>query len=187
MITYAYLREFPDRLARAAILDVVIPGIEPWSKVIGNPHIWHFGFHAVPELPETMVRGREAPYFDFFFNTIAATPTAIGAEARATYVAAYARPEALQTGFEWYRAFAQDAQDNTASRDRSITTPVLYLRGDREGGELAAYARGLLDAGLRDVRSAVIPGSGHFLPDEQPEYLVAALQRFIGDQRDITG
>jgi len=180
MIAYAYLREYPDELARAAILDVVIPGIEPWSKVIANPLIWHFGFHAVAELPETLVRGRETAYFDFFFDHIAATPAAITPAARATYVAAYARPEALHTGFEWYRAFAQDAKDNAASRVRILSNPVLYLRGERETGELDSYVRGLRGAGLRAVHGEVIPGSGHFLPDEQPALLAAALRRFIG-------
>jgi pimeloyl-ACP methyl ester carboxylesterase len=178
MIVYAYLREFPGTLACAAILDAVIPGIEPWSKVIGNPHIWHFGFHAVPEVPERMVAGREAAYFDYFFDAIAATPGAIGPDARATYAAAYARPEALRTGFDWYRAFAQDAVDNTASRGTAVTTPVLYVRGDREIGDIADYVRGLQAAGLRDVHSAVISGSGHFSPDEQPAHLAAALHRF---------
>jgi pimeloyl-ACP methyl ester carboxylesterase len=183
MVTYAYLREYPGELARAAILDVVIPGIDPWSTVIGNPHIWHFAFHAVPELPEALVRGREARYFDYFFDAIAASPTAIGAAARATYVAAYARPEALRAGFEWYRAFEQDARDNLATSGQPVGTPVLYLRGDHEGGDLATYVDGLRRAGLREVHGAVLPGSGHFSPDEQPDHVVAALQRLLAEAR----
>jgi pimeloyl-ACP methyl ester carboxylesterase len=176
MIAFAYVREYP--IARAAILDVVIPGIEPWSKVIANPSVWHFGFHAVANLPETMVSGREAPYFDFFFDAIAASPTAIGAAARATYVAAYATPSALHTGFEWYRAFAQDAKDNAELHE--VMIPVLYVRGDREYGELAIYLRGLQQAGFRDVRGAMLTDCGHFSPDEQPQQLANALCEFIG-------
>ncbi|HEX3758310.1 MAG TPA: alpha/beta hydrolase, partial [Kofleriaceae bacterium] len=68
---------------------------------------------------------------------------------------------------------------NAASHE-PISTPVLYVRGDREPGELAAYVRGLEDAGLRAVSSALIPGSGHFVPDEQPARLAAELRRFVG-------
>lgn len=178
MIVYAYLHAFPDTVARAAILDVVIPGIDPWSDVIRNPQIWHFGFHAIPDLPERMVAGREAAYFDFFFDAIAASPSSISRDSRATYAAAYARPAALHTGFEWYRAFDQDARDNTASRGVAIKTPVLYVRGDRETGDIADYVRGLRDAGLADVHGAVLSGCGHFSPDEQPDHLAAALHRF---------
>lgn len=183
MIAYAYLREFPDTLARAAILDVVIPGVEPWSAVIGNPQIWHFGFHAVPDLPEQLVRGREAAYFNFFFDAIAGSPTAIDARARAEYVAAYGRLEALHTGFEWYRAFARDAIDNAASLGRDVATPVLYARGERAPGELANYVQGLQDAGLRNAHGLLIPDSGHFSPDEQPERVAAVLRRFLGAHR----
>jgi len=50
MVTYAFLREHASSIARAAIVGVVIPGIE----------VWHFGFYATPELPELLVRGHEA-------------------------------------------------------------------------------------------------------------------------------
>jgi pimeloyl-ACP methyl ester carboxylesterase len=180
MITYAYLRAYPGALARAAILNVVIPGIEPWSKVIANPMIWHFAFHAVPGLPESLVRGREAEYFDYFFDAIAADRDAISGAARAIYAAAYARPEALRTGFEWYRAFAQDVKDNAVSRGRALDTPVLYLRGDRDGGDLETYVREFHAAGLHGLRGERIASCGHFLPDEQPAALAAALRRFVG-------
>ena len=50
-IVYAYLRAFPLDLAHAVIMNVAIPGVDPWPAVVSNPHIWHFGFHAIPELP----------------------------------------------------------------------------------------------------------------------------------------
>ena len=71
MITYAYLRTFPD-LRQAVIMDVVIPGIDPWEQVLRNPYLWHFAFHAVPELPETLVQGHQVEYFDYFYEAISA-------------------------------------------------------------------------------------------------------------------
>jgi len=40
--------------------------------------------------------------------------------------------------------------------------------------------RGLRAGGLRNVQARVIPNSGHFTSDEQPEALLAALQEFMG-------
>ncbi len=54
-IAYAYLRAFPMDLAHAVIMNVAIPGVEPWPEVVANPHIWHLGFHAIPDLPEILV------------------------------------------------------------------------------------------------------------------------------------
>jgi pimeloyl-ACP methyl ester carboxylesterase len=179
-IAYAYLQAYPDELGRAVLMNIVIPGVDPWSEVERNPHIWHFRFHAIPDLPEQLVAGREAAYFDYFFDTIAAKPGAVPAEARARYVEAYSRPDALRTGFEWYRAFAKDEKDN--ARRQLVSTPVLYLRGEKEqaGIDLARYVDGLREAGLQKVGGALIADSGHFAPDEQPQAVAALLRKFLG-------
>lgn len=178
-IVYAYLREYPGTIERAAILDVVIPGIEPWPQVIRNPHIWHFAFHAVPHLPERLVSGREAAYFDFFFDAIAANPAAITSEARRAYSDGYSTQESLTAGFDWYRAFAQDEKDNTTDKGEIISTPVLCVRGDKESGELQTYVDGLRDGGLANVSGKLIANCGHFSPDEQPKALASALRDFL--------
>lgn len=48
---YAYLREFAD-LPRAVIMDVPVPGVDPWDDFVRQPFLWHFALHAVPGLPE---------------------------------------------------------------------------------------------------------------------------------------
>jgi pimeloyl-ACP methyl ester carboxylesterase len=179
-IVYAYLHAFPDDLRAGVIVNVAIPGVQPWPEIERDPRIWHFNFHAVPELPEAMVAGRERRYFDYFFERLSARPDGVPEEARERYARAYARPAALHAGFEWYRAFAQDKQDNTAVRGQRVATPVLYLRGDAgPGATLDQYVAGLRDGGLARVRGQRIAGSGHFLADEQPEALADALRTFL--------
>ncbi len=46
----------------------------PWSTTIADPRIWHFAFHAVPDLPELLVASHECAYFDFFYNLMAGDP-----------------------------------------------------------------------------------------------------------------
>jgi len=57
MIAYAAARDHAHRIAGAIVMNTVIPGIDPWSKVLSDPRIWHFAFHAIPELPELLVSG----------------------------------------------------------------------------------------------------------------------------------
>lgn len=177
MITYAYLRRYRD-LARAVIMDVVIPGLEPWEAVLRNPYIWHFGLHAVPRLPERLVQGRQAEYFDYFFDAISADPGKIPPEARAEYAAAYASDSALTAGFDWYRAFRRDAEEN-AGATGAVETPLLYLRGEHEGGDIEAYLRGLRGAGVRSVASGIVPGAGHFTQEEAPAETWGLIADFI--------
>lgn len=176
-IAYGCLRECPQAIARAVLMDIVVPGVDPWNKVIRNPDLWHFAFHAVPGLPEKLVAGHVADYFAFFFDALAG-PRGVPAGDRARYAAAYARPTALQTSFGWYRAFRQDEQENKRDHGRPVRTPVLCLRGDKEYGALDDYVEGLRHAGCAQVESAVITDCGHFAPSEQPGQVAAALQCF---------
>jgi pimeloyl-ACP methyl ester carboxylesterase len=177
-IVFAFLHEFPDEVSRAVMMNIAVPGVEPWSQVVGNPRIWHFGFHNVPALPELLVRGHTERYFDFFFDALSARREGVSAAARAAYARAYARPDALRTGFDWYRAFEQDEKHNQQMRGHAVRTPVLYLRGQREGGVMDDYLRGFRAAGLQDVRGALIADSGHYAPDEQPTAVADAIRRF---------
>jgi len=170
MIAYSYLRQYADA-AQVVIMDTVIPGIDPWQEVLRNPHIWHFALHAIPALPETLVQGRQAEYFDFFYNVLSADPSRITPRARAEYVSAYRSDAALTAGFDFYRAFAQDARDNAESgKTAAADTPLLYLRGERESGNIATYAAGFRSAGrtadLQPVDRGLVVGR------ERPRYLV---------------
>ena len=170
MIAYSYLRQYADA-AQVVIMDTVIPGIDPWQEVLRNPHIWHFALHAIPALPEALVQGRQAEYFDFFYNVLSADPSRITPRARAEYVSAYRSDAALTAGFDFYRAFAQDARDNAESgKTAAADTPLLYLRGERESGNIATYAAGFRSAGrtadLQPVDRGLVVGR------ERPRYLV---------------
>ena len=154
-------------------MNIVIPGVDPWSEVIRNPHIWHFAFHAIPDLPERLVANRLGPYFDYFYDALSARGDRVSPSAREKYVRAYSRPDALRTGFDWYRTFAQDERDNHPAR--SIETPVLYVRGEEEQGDIGQYVGGLRSAGLRNVSGKIIAASGHFSPDEQPGEVADAI------------
>jgi pimeloyl-ACP methyl ester carboxylesterase len=169
MVTYAYLRTFSD-LRRAVIMDVVIPGIDPWEQVLRNPYLWHFAFHSIPELPEKLVQGHQGEYFDYFYDAISADPSKITAEARAVYAQAYATNSALTAGFNWYRTVPQDAAANKEANSQApMATRLLYLRGEKEGGHLVDYLDGLRSAGMTHVDHAVVPNAGHFTQEESPE------------------
>jgi pimeloyl-ACP methyl ester carboxylesterase len=182
MVTYAYLREFTD-LARAVIMDVPIPGVDPWDDFVRAPFLWHFALHAVPRLPELLVTGREPEYLGYFYDLLSATPGAPAAQARQEQVGAYETPDALTAGFGWYRAFAEDVRTNREGASGGPTaTPLLYLRGGAErGGPIGAYTDGLRRAGVTDVRPAVIDRAGHFPQAEDPAATWRAISGFIAD------
>jgi pimeloyl-ACP methyl ester carboxylesterase len=167
MVAYAYLRDFHD-LRSVVIMDVPIPGVDPWEDFIRQPFLWHFALHAVPELPEMLVTGREADYLGYFYDLLSAHPDLPSPDSRAEQIAAYASGDALAAGFDWYRAFARDTEHNhTTSAGPQTQTPLLYLRGENErGGALQPYVEGLRRAGVINAGGRLVPGSGHFPQEE---------------------
>jgi pimeloyl-ACP methyl ester carboxylesterase len=177
MIAFAAARTQAPRLAGAVVMNTVIPGIEPWARIIADPRIWHFALHNVAELPEILVRGHERHYFDFFYDVLAANKKALTDELRNEMTGAYVRPEALRAGFEWYRAMAADARQNATVK--RIDLPLLYLRGDADGRNIEDYTDGLRAAGAANLSGEVIEGSGEYLPVEAPAQFVERLRAFV--------
>jgi pimeloyl-ACP methyl ester carboxylesterase len=181
MVAYSYLRRYHD-VERVVIMDIVLPGVDPWAEFLRQPFLWHFAFHTVPDLPEHLVQGRQGEYFRYFYEVLAARPEAIGDAARRDYAAAYASDGALAASFAWYRAFARDAEENRElAAGPPVSTPVLYLRGEKErGGDIAGYAEGLRRAGVTNLEYATVSGCGHFPHEEAPGLLWDLIATFAG-------
>lgn len=94
--------------------------------------------------PRALVAHKEGAYFDFFYEALAEHPDRISSQARARYAEAYSRPEALSAGFGWYRAFPEDAAHNADGWEggTAIATPLLYIRGEQEPGDINSYIEG---------------------------------------------
>jgi pimeloyl-ACP methyl ester carboxylesterase len=179
MVTYAYLRAYQG-IDRAVIMDVPLPGVAPWEEFVRSAFLFHFALHAVPDLPERLVQGRQEDYFGYFYDALSADPSKITADVRRAHQAAYASDSALTASFNWYRAFPRDVEDSQrASAGPPVSTPLLYLRGERErGGGIGPYVQGLRDAGVTNVQSALVPGAGHFTQEEAPAETWRLMARF---------
>lgn len=123
------------------------------------------------------MQGRHRDYFDFFYDALCADASRIGAEAREEYAAAFAPDAQLTAGFSWYRGFAQDTVHNRAVAEAQpkVTTPLLYIRGAAEGGDLDDYAAGFRAAGLSAVTTCRIADAGHFSMEERPAAVWSAI------------
>lgn len=177
MVAYAYTAQWPDEVARLVMLDVPVPATRAWNeaKSKSDPQLWHFGLHQQRDIAEMLITGREYAYISDFYKKRAHVPVAD--EDIAVYARAYAAPGGLRAGFELYRAFPDDERRFAQFMTNKLPMPVLALAGDRSNGQAEVEMAKELAS---DVRGGVAPDTGHWLPDENPEYLSKQLIAFFG-------
>ncbi|MGH6617516.1 alpha/beta fold hydrolase [Sphingomonas sp.] len=176
MVAYAYAAQYRDQVSRLVVMDVPLPGIDPWKDIAATPRTWHFRFFNVRDLPEMLITGQEGEFIRWLRSVEAVNTSALTAESEAYYAASYAQPGALRGGFEYYRAFARDEIDNRAFALQPLKIPVLGLGASGGlGGTIGILLRNV----ARDVKTVVIEDSGHWIAEEQPQQVIAALTDFI--------
>ncbi len=176
MVGYALAAQYPARITRWAVIDAPLPGIGDWDNIIRSPALWHFNFRG-PDV-ERLVQGRERIYLDRFWNELSADPKSIDEQTREHYAALYARPRAMHDAFEQFAAFTQDASDNKAllANGGKLRMPVLAL------GAAKSFGLGMADD-LRfvaaNVTGGVVPSSGHWVMEENPQATIRLVTQFI--------
>jgi pimeloyl-ACP methyl ester carboxylesterase len=175
MVAFAFAARQPQRIRRLVLIDAPVPGVGPWEEILKNPLLWHFRFGG-PDM-ERLVAGRERIYLDRFWNEFSANPARFGEASRDHYAKLYALPGAMHSGFAQFAAFDQDAIDNRAflAHDK-LKMPVLAVGGEKSfGPQMAAVMR----AGATDVTEAVVPDSGHWIMEENPQATTGIVRRFL--------
>ena len=83
----------------------------------------------------------------------------------------------MHAGFEQFKAFDQDAIDNKAFMAKGkLSMPVLAIGGEKSFGATMAK---IMQFAASNVREGVIPGSGHWIMEENPRATIAMVRGFL--------
>jgi pimeloyl-ACP methyl ester carboxylesterase len=143
--------------------------------------LWHIPFNQLKETNEKLVRGREDIFFGTEFAAAAGTKKLPDYAVR-YYVDGLSSRKALHGSFQLYRAFNATATQNADERKhRRLPMPVLAMGGAESLGERAAS---IMTPVADNVQSLVLAGAGHWIAEQAPEQMVAALTEFLAPYRD---
>jgi pimeloyl-ACP methyl ester carboxylesterase len=185
LVAFRAALDHPHAVDRVAVLDV-IPTIDMWAALQGPGGVFAFHLYLLAhptDLPERMIATDPHTFFGHFLDTWTRHPGAIPADVRAAYLAACRTPEAIHAICEDYRASATvDVEHETADRQagRRIGAPVLAMWQD-PGELLLPFDPGeVWSSWAPDLRTRVLP-SGHFLPEDCPEEVAAAVTDLLAN------
>lgn len=172
LIAYPYARDYPNEVSRLAVLETPLPGFG-LENAYGLS--WHFLFNMSPApIPENIIDNKDVPtYLGMLFNG-AHHPEAIDVN---RYYTAYSDPTRRSAGYNYYRAFPTDSANDVANASKQLTMPVLAMGAQYVFGAGVAAS---FQQVAKDVRGVVVPDSGHFIPEENPTFLIACAELFFG-------
>jgi pimeloyl-ACP methyl ester carboxylesterase len=175
-VAWSIAAHFPDEVAALCLVDAPVPGTAAWQSLLGNPRVWHIGFHGARDVAEMLVAGRERQYLTQFFELRAHHPHLVLPELD-VYLRTYAAPGGMRAAFEAYRALPLDCTVNEPLLDTPLPMPVLVVAGEssNSGPLLSDMCRELGP----DVAFALVRECGHWVPEEQPEQFLAVLEPFL--------
>ena len=185
-IGYALAADHPDRVERLVLAEAPLPGVTPSPPLflppLLNARLWHLAFNQLPaELNEALVRGREDIFFGAEFEASAGSQR-LPDDVVAYYVDALASdPDVLRGSFEFYRALGATSAQNQEREERRLTLPVLAIGGAESTGEGMGNAVKLV---ADDVQTVVLP-AGHWIAEQAPEAMLAALTEFLAPYRSV--
>jgi pimeloyl-ACP methyl ester carboxylesterase len=161
MVAYAYAAQFSSEVKKLALMDALLPGVEPvWSQVKGAA--WWFGFFGWPASGE-LVAGREKLFLTNFWPVVGHVKDPFTPEETNEFVRAYSVRGSTNGTFNWFAAFSQDALDNKEFMKTKLKMPLLAMGGEYFG---AAFLVDHCKLVAENVKGSNIKGSGHWVVQE---------------------
>lgn len=178
-VAYALAANHREAVRRLVIVDVPLPGIGLEATMdVARGGSWHFGFGMLNDLNETLVAGHERAYVQWFARNNTFVPDAISEEDLDEYTRAYTTPGAMRAAFSYYRTLPEDARQNRASAKTKLRIPTLAVGAANAGRERTLQD---LQVVAEQVRSVLIAECGHYVPEERPAELAAAITMFFAE------
>jgi pimeloyl-ACP methyl ester carboxylesterase len=174
MVAYAYAAQFPSDVKKIALMDALLPGVEPvWSQV--RSQAWWFGFFAMPNSGE-IVAGKAGLFLKSFWPVVGYVKNPFSKTEVNEFIRAYSVKGATTGAFHWFGEFNRDAKDNVELMKTKLPMPLLSLGADHSAGSyLAAHSRLV----ATNVKEVIIKGSGHWVVQEQTAQVQQALLKFF--------
>jgi len=161
MVAYAYAAQYGSEVKKVALMDALLPGIEPvWSQVSASA--WWFGFFAWPASGD-IVSGKEKEFLTNFWPVVGHVKDPFTAEETAEFIRAYSVKDGAKSSFKWFGAFPQDGKDNLILAKTKLKMPLLAMGGEYFA---AAFLKEHSKLVAEDVTESKIAGSGHWLVQE---------------------
>lgn len=171
--------EHPERVTRAAVLDIVPLPYSMVTREFASLYFhWFFLTQPAP-FPETLIGNNAEFYLRSRFLRPTSGTGAITPEALAEYLRCFKNPATIHATCEDYRAGATvDLDHSNEDGTKRVVCPLLVLWGERGAVGRLYDVMKIWRGHAANVTGKALP-AGHFLPEEVPSETLSALLSFL--------
>lgn len=182
LVSFVFAGTYPEATLSMTYLDEPLVGFNLDEFTVYREETyggyWHFGFNTAPGLAELLLSGKEQDFVDYIVPLMhAANPDAVTAEDRVIYADSLRAENGIAGSVGWYRATFETARQMQAIGKAGFAVPLMAWGG--EYGIPVTHAQ--FSVVSDDVRGGVIPGAGHLVPEEAPDFLAAEFDAFFDE------
>lgn len=187
-VAFAYAENYPQATDKLVMMELphpddslltfpLLPAQGSFGDKLGSsrPYLWWFAFNQVNGLPEQLLAGHIRAEQDWLFKYFLVDENAVDARDRAVYERAYNSADAIRASNAWYQTLTQDVSDN--KRYGTLQMPVLAM-----GGPAYGWMKKVVSQKTADLTAVQVENSGHFVQEEQPEFVTKTMVDFLQGQ-----
>lgn len=185
-VAWAVALKHPERVSRLIVLQV--PLLAAWRANLSFKQFlrsWYMFFFQIPRLPEWLISRNNFAAIAQTFEEKVARKNSFTNEEVELYKEAARQPGALTGAINYYRAnvfdrfFGKRPEGDSKPHSGRVRVPTLFIFGEQDFAILPQTVAGLdtyIDAYYRELR---IPDSGHWVQNEAPDEVNAAMLEFL--------
>ncbi|WWC68185.1 uncharacterized protein I206_102108 [Kwoniella pini CBS 10737] len=188
MVASSLALQFQNDVEALITFEAPIPGTKSYDKATTDPKstwpfLWHFFFHNQADLPELLIQGKEKEYIGHFYHRLCFDPSFLTDQDLEVYTKAFSAPGGIRCGLDTYRAFHGDVSDfkKTLEKNGKLSIPTLTLSG--EDSPMKEFLEDQTKEYSNDVSFKLIPRSMHWVPEENPDDFVKAVESFLRNKK----
>ena len=185
-VAWAVAQYYPEYVWKLAALQVPPPSV--WAKNLTLKQLlrsWYMFFFQLPKLPEWWMSREDFAAVERMFRHTS-RPGTFSDRDFTIYKAALREPGALTATVNYYRAnlgalLSRRLRDERADASGGVTVPTLFVYGERDFGIVPETVRGVGDFVHAPYREVRLARSNHWVQQEFPNEVNAALLSFLGE------
>jgi pimeloyl-ACP methyl ester carboxylesterase len=175
--------DHPEEVSSLLYIEEPVLRLEFLSKLIvytpeaaASGSMWWWLLPLAPRGPETVIVGHERAYLSWFYDRVQSSHDGVGS-AIDEYARTFRGTEGVLGALGVYRAAFRTIEQTEPLATSKVTVPVVAVGGELSRGD---HVREMVQSVARTVTGEVIPGCGHFVPEERPDRIADLVLGAIG-------